>query len=1205
MTILTDHALYGQDNFKENHQNFDPLGLTNPENYIVGVDALRINNLIIRTARERLGHFKHHDWRVIDGHVIGCREKKTFFRGTIDVNGNWEGKRTEIKNGSRKTVGTILTDSDIRKYSLKSGGNGIWYFPQGLYQVPKNEGFQGTNVLVCEWDDLKKDPKEWLWVYVLNEISRIGLAPNFIVSSGGKCNGLSPHAHWLFDTTIKENLYLFIQYLFIELEADPHVGIKIANQYRVAGFYRDSKGNEQGIFKEYKDTPYDVKDFVDAIHKVGENLGIKLTTTEEYIEKLNAKEEAAQKSIPIDLNDFQGTDIEKLLIEVDSQFPIYTSGGNTYGYRLKFASAAKTLVGIERAIALCPNLFSVNSISWQAVRIVDSPLGLIVNTARTWLQEIDWQLPKWWRDKYPFKTAKKNRFEGLGYLKQEGEKIDGSKRAEVLMEVMRDGQIALDRSIPGEGKSHCVPILPSLLKVGERLIYVTNQHRNPTIPAINEFPDIIPRNQFGAYDDENGMRKLADSSYEGELVLEGNCHLAGIFHKLNELGHDPYESSVEGQNPVCPSCSKLKECNSEKGNFLYDSRQIKESQIYRAHIDQLSRKEDYSNTYLVPDEIETSISPTKTISADLQHSILDSNRHYPVLNDVEKLLLIEIMEGLKPLFDDKSPHGLDMEKILETLSKFKGDVLDKMILKIEGNGINFSDLLPKTESILETDGLNKRDKNELNKGARTYAEIVENDDLGAILGKISPNITLYILQAIQGKTGVILRISKEHNDPDDKRTKVNKIKAVIDNRSAYDFLNNCKGVAILDATKSSDRLAKELNLKRPIKVVHSEDKTPYKNVTYHMWRFKGIRSNNLRNEGVDRWNAARKELEKKNPDIKFISPKKHNTPDTRIERDKPVRTSVFIGDGHWGNHNRGSNAYEHLTVLGAAGMPFPNVGVIQDEYQCLYGSLEGFDEFYAEKVNAEIFQLNGRLRAQRKTEHCDIHHFVTEDYDPKWLISWGFKVIDKDVFCLTPLAGDPTQQAQHRLILSVCQLVEKNIPITQVAIADEIVNPQTGKKGISQPAVHKILSGLKTTAKAIQNITVRILSTNTHGYISTTPLYFLLCKEFGLPYNEVEVNPEAEKMDKNDFITQPSEKIPTEIPLDMAATDIPDGQKKVNLDGQNSVVDIHPEIALKGAKIKDKVTGEVFTVESFAKGRYHCIDGKHRLSIPFDDAIAA
>jgi hypothetical protein len=69
--------------------------------------------------------------------------------------------------------------------------------------------------------------------------------------------------------------------------------------------------------------------------------------------------------------------------------------------------------------------------------------------------------------------------------------------------------------------------------------------------------------------------------------------------------------------------------------------------------------------------------------------------------------------------------------------------------------------------------------------------------------------------------------------------------------------------------------------------------------------------------------------------------------------------------------------------------------------------------------------------------------------------------------------------------------------------------------------------------------------------------------------------------------------------------DIPDGQNKVNLDGQNSVVDIHTKIALKGDKIKDKVTGEVFIVESFAKGRYHCIDGKYRLSIPFDDAIAA
>lgn len=384
---------------KENDQNFDPLGLTNPEKYIVGVDALRINNLIIRYAREQLGHTNYHDWRVIDGTVIGSREKKVFLKGTIDSNGNWEGRLTELKRGSRKPVGITLSDADIRAFSEKNGGNGVWYFPQGLYQLPKNEGWKPTNVLAVEWDTLEEDPRQWFWVYVLNEISKLGFTPNFIVSSGNKCEGLAPHAHWIFSKTLDKNLLLFLQRLFAELGADPLVSQKIANQFRLAGFYRASKGKEQGIFKDYYETPYDVKEFLNAIYQVGKNLGIKLTSLEEYIDETNAKENATNNYQSIDLSTFQGTDIEKLLIEIDSLFPSYINGNGTYPYRLKIASAAKALVGTDRAKELGKNLFTGASIGWNSDFPCSSPLGFIVNNVRKFLQDPDWNLPQWWRDK--------------------------------------------------------------------------------------------------------------------------------------------------------------------------------------------------------------------------------------------------------------------------------------------------------------------------------------------------------------------------------------------------------------------------------------------------------------------------------------------------------------------------------------------------------------------------------------------------------------------------------------------------------------------------------------------------------------------------------------------------------------------------------------------------------------------------------------
>ena len=169
----------------------------------------------------------------------------------------------------------------------------------------------------------------------------------------------------------------------------------------------------------------------------------------------------------------------------------------------------------------------------------------------------------------------------------------------------------------------------------------------------------------------------------------------------------------------------------------------------------------------------------------------------------------------------------------------------------------------------------------------------------------------------------------------------------------------------------------------------------------------------------------------------------------------------------------------------------------------------------------------------------------------------------------------------------------------------EDTTPETDFSDVSKPKV-KILDLVKEAVNFINDqgieptpkLVIQWLSENKNHSISQPGLSQCL-KRKGVKLADLilSVEIEAEIVEVVD--------IEDDMGMTAAALDIPDGQNKVNLEGQNSVVDIHTKIALKGDKIKDKVTGEVFTVESFAKGRYHCIDGKHRLSIPFDDAIAA
>ena len=360
-----------------------------PENYLQGEQAEICHNQLIYLAHDRLGGLSYHDWLIIDG----PRDTKLFYRGKIGEDGIWRGRLTKRKQKRRIETGPELTGDDIRAIAAKQG-NGVWYIPRAPFMAPLADSCFETNLITAEWDTQDPDPTNWVWLTVLAEFDRLGMAPNSITTSGGKCQGFSPHAQWFFNRPLAPMEITYIPEILVLLGADPGSVQKRMSQFRKPGFFRHSKGKCQGLFKETHTNFVDLQDWVNVAIQIGAGMDITIPSPQDWGKTQAEKAEQAARQTPDDLGWVNGDDLDRLLTEIDQECPAYTPGGNTYPYRLKLAGAIYTLVG-DRGNALCPNI--LGGASFGNLRANNHPIGTIVNQTRLLLGNPEWQLPDWWQ----------------------------------------------------------------------------------------------------------------------------------------------------------------------------------------------------------------------------------------------------------------------------------------------------------------------------------------------------------------------------------------------------------------------------------------------------------------------------------------------------------------------------------------------------------------------------------------------------------------------------------------------------------------------------------------------------------------------------------------------------------------------------------------------------------------------------------------
>lgn len=142
-------------------------------------------------------------------------------------------------------------------------------------------------------------------------------------------------------------------------------------------------------------------------------------------------------------------------------------------------------------------------------------------------------------------------------------------------------------------------------------------------------------------------------------------------------------------------------------------------------------------------------------------------------------------------------------------------------------------------------------------------------------------------------------------------------------------------------------------------------------------------------------------------------------------------------EGWWVNHNRGSNEFKGKKAIAAFGSPYVHVGAAQDEYLALFGSLDGFDEYYQQLVRAEVIQLIGRQRSHLYPSEKFKLYLVGTNQDLSFLsIYLGIQVDQKEAFEICPKAGTKTQVGRWAILKAISKAIATGKELAKISTTE-------------------------------------------------------------------------------------------------------------------------------------------------------------------------
>jgi len=678
-------------------------------------------------------------------------------------------------------------------------------------------------------------------------------------------------------------------------------------------------------------------------------------------------------------------------------------------------------------------------------------------------------------------------------------------------------QHVLDNSAPGVGKSHDAGCAKPDNFGTEKLFYLSADHRNPTTMTVEEnYTDLTVRHNGLKLDSSRKTPLGRDfqvwPSSNEEPDTQGNCFRTGLFVQLRSKNIQNIEGS---ESPICATCHLAPACRNSSGagfGFRSFRRQALSQSCVRAHPDSLPKTDefDYNGAGAFWDEASTLLQSMKTLTFSLSDfaQVMDElESKLPEIHAALKPLRVILRQLLKEEILPTSRYGFD-DADIRALLPDKPENLADMINQIK------TALVPDLNFLESADGIDvKTVEKEYRAAAYTASLMMRQQNYRAAnkgINDVALNWLVPFLEVWDGvsqtidKNGQPCELVPQHPTTGSDvrgasplgegcpflssigpskygslRCEYGKLTVHTRNERHTEIANAFKFNIYLDATLTSKLLALKLGIDQQDILVAEETPPSYSNLqiiqVVGLGKLGKDRSDTLNK----RVNALKAELTKRHQDeiseknALLVSSARTNAEFIHDLQGEISGKIAFIewkaqatdDDGYHFRDGRGINRFQDKSALVSIGVPYPNIGRLQAEFQTLTGCYvslsdsrfseescsdfavaenldiqpaiqKQFQLFVDSHVQSEIIQEAGRLRSHKRPTEQLTYYFVG-DYDLSFLLDTysDAKFQCLEAFSITPLAGTPYEQNKWVILQAVRQIKESGEKLTQVAIA--------------------------------------------------------------------------------------------------------------------------------------------------------------------------
>lgn len=632
----------------------------------------------------------------------------------------------------------------------------------------------------------------------------------------------------------------------------------------------------------------------------------------------------------------------------------------------------------------------------------------------------------------PKPQRKPYKFDNLSTQKIEDKKIvpstfNGIKREAGAIEIVGDRapylqglinilQSFLDVTLCGLGKSHTLQDLEN--PQGGKIFILCADPANFSVQGVaNKYTRLIPRHN--GYKDSEGKLKKADKNTPDEdIKIKSNCPLADLFGLAKNKGYD-----ATGTNPICNKCEFKGKCQVTEGMYMHDRRKaLEESKYIICHPEAiipyvLNSDNDVSKDIAFADEPSMIFNPTYNVQTSRNDSILEADWYRDKLPVEYGKILDDITQTLKPLYDNKGTYGLDNSEVTEVLFTVVipdgievNDIINHLALKQPDIGC----LVAEGERFKNNDLVNEYFANEQVK------ETASNID------KLPSNTLPLLLRALTGDKRVYLRI--QHG----------KLIITVSRVEDYSkFLDKFGMVGFFETTTTTEQLRLATGFKAPLQVIYSPD-INHNNQTIHAISMSGIRSINLKDQAVKRINILLETLFNEHGKFSLIGHKKLKKPvkGTCNARSEVIALDGHYGADNIGSNR--FEGQENLMLIqlpfSNKGDLMAEYSVLNDGFnEELFKEYYLADMW--EKLVQSVFRQRA-VRNEDKTFKTFLVY--PEDFDLTRLEGWGIPIVYRDAFDVEPMAGDENEVTFFRICVAAWDLLNQKVKPTLEAIADSM-----------------------------------------------------------------------------------------------------------------------------------------------------------------------